>query len=265
MTVIAVVDPDEQTRRRLVRTLEAGELITIEASDGLEALRTTFASRPNAAVIDLQTTGIDGLELIRVMRAACDMPIIAVAPQGMAQLTVRALDAGADDVIERTCSATEILARVRAAIRRYQRRPAQDDVARHVASGAIMIDREAQTVTKNGDVVQLTRTEYRLLDALSARLGEVAPHRYLLSTVWGDAHVDDTHYLRVYIRYLRQKLEDNPSEPRYLLNEWGMGYRLARLPVEEVEPVVPEIAPTALPEIAPPAAAVPAQVAPAAV
>ena len=95
----------------------------------------------------------------------------------------------------------------------------QDDVARHVASGAIVIDREAQTVTKHGEIVQLTRTEYRLLDALSARLGEVAPHRYLLSTVWGDAYVDDTHYLRVYIGYLRQKLEDNPSEPRYLLNE----------------------------------------------
>ena len=104
VTVVAIVDPDETTRRRLVRTLEGGELITIEASDGLEALRTTFASRPNAAVIDLQTTGIDGLELVRVMRAACDMPIIAVAPAGMAQLTVRALDAGADDVIERTCS-----------------------------------------------------------------------------------------------------------------------------------------------------------------
>jgi two-component system KDP operon response regulator KdpE len=232
MTVVAVIDPDEQTRRRLVRTLEAGELITIEASDGLEALRTTFASRPNAAVVDLQTTGIDGLELVRVMRAACDMPIIAVSPPAMAQLTVRALDAGADDVIERNCSATEILARVRAAIRRYQRRPAQDDVARQVATGALVIDREAQTVTKHGDIVQLTRTEYRLLDALSARLGEVAPHRYLLSTVWGDAYVDDTHYLRVYIGYLRQKLEDESGEPRYLLNEWGMGYRLARLPVE---------------------------------
>jgi two-component system KDP operon response regulator KdpE len=104
-----------------------------------------------------------------------------------------------------------------------------------VQTGDLVIDREAKLVSKAGEQVSLTRTEYRLLDALAARVGQMAPHRFLLSTVWGDAFVDDTHYLRVYVGYLRQKLEDDPKHPQYLINEWGMGYRLAALPTRAEE------------------------------
>jgi two-component system, OmpR family, KDP operon response regulator KdpE len=125
-----------------------------------------------------------------------------------------------------------VVARLRATIRRYNRElelQADDAVVR---TGALVVDRQSQRVSKCGIAVPLTRTEYRLLDALAVRLAQVAPHRYLLSTVWGEEYVDDTHYLRVYVGYLRAKLEDDPARPRYLVNEWGTGYRLALLPIE---------------------------------
>jgi two-component system KDP operon response regulator KdpE len=124
---------------------------------------------------------------------------------------------------------------VRAAVRRY-RRPAADsrgDQPTVVRTGSLVIDREAQLVTRQGQPVSLTRTEWLLLDALAARLGRVATHRYLLSTVWGEQYIDDTHYVRVYVGALRNKLEDNPAEPRVLATEWGVGYRLVVVPPED--------------------------------
>jgi two-component system KDP operon response regulator KdpE len=103
----------------------------------------------------------------------------------------------------------------------------------------LTIDREAHVVKRGSRVVRLTPTEFRLLEALALRVGKVAPHRFLLSTVWGDEYVDDTHYLRIYVGYLRQKLEDDPSRPVYLLNEWGTGYRLAAIPPRSASENVP--------------------------
>jgi len=132
-------------------------------------------------------------------------------------------------VLTKSTPLGEVVARVRATLRRTGSRHQEEERA-VIRTGAIEIDRTSRIVTKNGMPVQLSRTEYRLLDALALRIGQVAPHRLLLSNVWGGAFVDGSHYLRMYMGYLRQKLEDDPRHPRYLRNEWGLGYRLALLP-----------------------------------
>ena len=216
-----------------MRLFRSDGLDLVEASDGIEALRAMFQRRPDAAIVGVNSPGIDGYELVRILRAACDVPIIALVPQSDAMTVVRALESGADDVIEEGCQANELVARMSAVIRRYQRRTVSGSTPRQVATGGLVIDMDTETVTRDGEPVHLTRTEYRLLEAMAAHPGETSPHRSLLSTVWGEACVDDTHYLRVYVGYLRQKLENDPSDPRYIVNEWGLGYRLARLPIQE--------------------------------
>ena len=233
MSVITVVESVDETRRRLTRVLRGDGFEVVESASGEEGLRLAFGCRPDAALIELSPGEMSGLDLVRILRTACDVPILAMVKQVSPADVVRALEAGADDVIAEDCLAQELLARVHAAVRRARRRPSEEAPARQVATGPLVIDREAQAVYKHGQRVPLTRTEYRLLDAMAMRLGEISPHRYLLSTVWGDEYVDDRHYLRVYVGYLRAKLEDDPAAPAFLLNEWGAGYRLARLPAEE--------------------------------
>ncbi len=233
MATIALVDGDEQSRLRLERFLRADGFEVLSAEDGLEGLRIAFDARPDAAVIDLGSGDVGGAELIRILRAACDVPIVALLANHDSDAVVRALDAGADDVVPKATGSAELRARLRAAVRRYERRAdtAFGGARQLIRTGAIEIDRDAQVVRHRGRPVQLPRTEYRLLEALGSRLGETAPHRYLLSTVWGDQYVNDTHYLRVYVGYLRAKFEDQPAQPQYILNDWGVGYRLARLPI----------------------------------
>jgi len=231
MPLVAVIDGNENSRREIVETL-APEFSISEAADGLDAVRLVFAERPDAIVLDLRVPGITGFELIRVLRAACDIPIIAIGLADDAQTAVRVLDIGADDFIRRGGVQTELVARIRAVMRLYERQPSAAAPGRLIRTGALVIDRDARLITKHGVPVQLTRTEHRLMEALASRIGSVAPHRFLLSTVWGEACVDDTQYLRAYIGYLRNKIEDEPSRPKYLLNEWGIGYRLANLPIE---------------------------------
>jgi two-component system KDP operon response regulator KdpE len=181
--------------------------------------------------MDLKAAQMDSLEIIRVLRAATDIPLV-VTGDGASGMAVRALDMGADDYLQKPLDCVEAVARLRATIRRYHRQTELIQDNKVVRTGGLVIDRETQQVTKHGTAVPLTRTEYRLLDALAQRASQVAPHRYLLSTVWGEEYVDDTHYLRVYIGYLRVKLEDDPAHPQYLVNEWGTGYRLAVLPIQ---------------------------------
>ena len=232
MSVVAVVDADAEVRRETVRALEEADFTAVAAEDGLAALRTVYSARPQAVLTDLHVPGLGGLELIRVLRAACDVPILVLASGATPKMTASALDTGADDVLDKPCSGPVLVARLRAAIRRYDRQVNDREPGPVVRTGALAIDRETRTVTRHGEPVRLTRTEYRLLEALASHVGQVAPHRLLLSVVWGDAYVDETHYLRVYMGYLRSKLEDDPCAPRYLLNEWGTGYRLAQLAIE---------------------------------
>lgn len=233
MTVVVIASSDFRLRSSLGTLLRANDFVVVEASDGLQAFRAVFMSQPDAAIIDLSIQKVDGVELVRILRAASDLAIVALLNGGDQSRGVQALEDGADDVVRHHTSATELIARLNASLRRSRREPrAETEDIPLVATGDLVIDRTSQRVTRAGKLVPLTRTEYRLIDALASRVGQVAPHRFLLSTVWGDEYVDDTHYLRVYVGYLRAKLEDTPGDPRYILSEWGVGYRLAALPVE---------------------------------
>jgi two-component system, OmpR family, KDP operon response regulator KdpE len=217
MPLVLVIDADHDTREECEAALQPDFSVIAER-------------RPVAVVMNVRTPGMDGEELIRVLRAACDVPIIALASGSRPEMTARALDSGADCVMEGAAIRTELAARLRAVIRRYERHRPVDDAGPVIRTGALVIDMEAQTLRKSGMLISLTPTERRLLYALASRLDEVAPQRYLLSAAWGDSYVDDTQYLRTYIGYLRQKLEDDPAHPTYVLNVWGVGYRLASLP-----------------------------------
>jgi two-component system KDP operon response regulator KdpE len=233
VATVVVLEDDQQVRDGIAHALKSAEFEVVEVSDGLDLLRKVFALRPEAVVMNLQVARFDGLETIRVLRAATSIPLVVLGQSRSTQMAVRSLDMGADDYVEQPVEPMEIVARVRATVRRYQRQvdtPGDETVVR---TGALRLDRVSRTVSKDGVLIPLTRTEYRLFDALATRAGQVAPHRYLLSTVWGEEYIDDTHYLRVYVGYLRAKLEDDPTEPRYLINEWGTGYRLALLPLTE--------------------------------
>lgn len=227
MTLVLVASSDQRLRDNLCALLRDEGTPTREAGNGLEALREVFQTQPDAILLDLAIHEVEGLELVRMLRAASDFAIIALLPVADQTRSIAALDMGADDVIRTTTPPTELLARLHASIRRSRRKsPEEREEATVVRTGELEIDRATQIVTKQGKRVSLSRTEYRLLDALASRVGQVAPHRFLLSTVWGNAYVDDVHYLRVYIGYLRSKLEDDPGHPRYLRSEWGVGYRL---------------------------------------
>ena len=237
MALVAVVEKQDDVRARIVRVLQTDGFDVTDASDSFAALRMTYEERPDLALVDLDAGGAGGVELIRILRAACDVPIVGLVENSHESAeVVRALDAGADDVITKSCGAVEMLARVHAAVRRYQRVAARPAAMRLVQTGALTIDRDSRTVTKHGVPVQLSNTEYRFLDALASQVGQTAPHRFLLTTVWGEEYLNDVQYLRVYVGYLRQKLEDDPRNPQYLMSEWGVGYRLARLPVETTRP-----------------------------
>lgn len=222
-----ILHRDGETRRRLSRHLEGEGHVTLTVEEPREALRAFFEARPDATLIELDDSGI---ELIRVLRAAADSTLVGVTDDEDASRVVLALNAGADDVIARTCAPIEFNARVRAGLRRSARRQGVA-TAREVQTGSLTIDRATRRVLRQGAVIHLSNTEYRLLEALASRVGELVPHAMLLSEVWGPEYVNDLQYLRVYIGYLRKKLEDDPSRPEYLQSEWGSGYRLARLPI----------------------------------
>jgi two-component system KDP operon response regulator KdpE len=232
MPVVILIDEDERARRLLARQMQSQDYVVEEVASGLDALRRVYALHPDAVILDSRIAGMDAQEFTRVLRAISDeVAILVLAHEGDGSEAVRMLDAGADDyIISYPFTASEVVARVRAAVRRAARSGSGHEEPLQIRTGEIVVDREARLVTRRGESVPLTPTEYRLLEALALRIGKVVPHRVLLSAVWGDEFVDDTHYLRIYVGYLRRKLEDRPAVPRYLLNEWGTGYRLAQLP-----------------------------------
>lgn len=186
---------------------------------------------PDAAVVDLGREVGFPADAVAKLRSATDAPIVAVGCSGTLAEMLRCLEAGADDYCRPQCSTDEIDLRLRALLRRigmangHDARSAQEE-PRRVRVGAIEIDPASQTVWKDGREVPLSPTEYRLLWTLAEHAGEVVPSKALIARVWGNQYTAETHYLRLYIRYLRQKLEDDPSRPVYIVNRWGAGYAL---------------------------------------
>jgi two-component system, OmpR family, KDP operon response regulator KdpE len=220
---VLIVDDEPQIRRFLRTTLSAHGYRVIEASCGREAITLTATERPELVLLDLGLPDIEGLEVIHRLREWSTMPIIVVSVRGQEAQKIAALDSGADDYVTKPFGMGELLARIRAALRHRLQAEVDDPVFR---SAGLTVDLVRRIVTVDGLEVKLTPKEYDLLRVLVTHAGKVITHQHLLREVWGPGAVYETHYLRVYIGQLRQKLEPDPAQPRYILTEPGVGYRL---------------------------------------
>jgi two-component system KDP operon response regulator KdpE len=221
---IAILVEDEPAIRRFVRTaLEDDGCRVIEAGDARRGLAELAARHPDLLIIDLGLPDRDGVEVIRDLRGWSDIPIIVLSARSTEPEKIRALDAGADDYLTKPFGVGELLARVRAQLRRRARRGG--DASAQVSFGDVCVDLSLRTVARDGKPVHLTPIEYRLLGIFIAHAGKVLTHRFLLNQAWGPNVVDSNHYLRVYVGRLRQKLEADPTQPRHFLTETGVGYR----------------------------------------
>ena len=225
-----VVIEDEPQIRRFVRTaLEAEGWQVHEAETAKKGLIEAGTRKPDLLVLDLGLPDGDGLDVIRDVRGWSGVPIIVLSARSDEMDKIAALDAGADDYLTKPFGVGELLARVRANLRR-PRNAAGDGAATEddpvFKFGDVAVDRTARIVRRAGQEVHLTPIEYRLLSVLMANAGRVLTHRQLLREVWGPSHTDQSHYLRIYMGHLRQKLEVDPTQPQHLLTETAVGYRL---------------------------------------
>ena len=230
--VVVVIEDEPQIRRFVRAALEAEGWQVHEADTAKKGLTEAGTRKPDLLVLDLGLPDGDGLEVIRDVRGWSAVPIIVLSARRDENDKIAALDAGADDYLTKPFGVGELLARVRANLRRP--RAAQGDGAADAGDplfrfGEIEVDRQARLVRRAGAEVHLTPIEYRLLSVLIANAGRVLTHRQLLREVWGPSHADQSHYLRIYMGHLRQKLEVDPAQPKHLLTETAVGYRLLAL------------------------------------
>ncbi|MBF0341174.1 MAG: response regulator [Magnetococcales bacterium] len=224
-SLLVVLIEDEPQIRRFVRAaLEAEKFQVNEAENGNRGLIEIGTRRPDLVILDLGLPDMDGIELLRDLRAWSNVPVLILSARDHEADKVQALDVGADDYLSKPFGVPELLARVRALLRRSLR-PHGDD-AQVARFGGVEVNLVQRLVTRNGEPLHLTVLEYRLLTQLIANAGRVLTHRSLLRDVWGPNHTENTHYLRVYMSNLRRKLEDDPNVPQHILTESGVGYRL---------------------------------------
>lgn len=223
---IVLIEDDPQIRRFLVAALEIHGYLAYEAPTAAEGLRLVTARLPDLVILDLGLPDLGGLDLIRRLREWYTRPILVLSARTREQDKVAALDLGADDYLTKPFGIDELLARLRVALRHLAGQRAGDAGGR-IEAGGLVIDAAARRVLKDGADVHLTPREYQLLLALASQRGKVLTHRQLLREVWGPTHVESAHYLRIYMRALRAKIEDDPARPRWLLTEIGVGYRFA--------------------------------------
>ena len=222
---VAVLIEDERQIRRFVRAALESEGWSVHESDTLkQGLVEAGTRKPDVVIVDLGLPDGDGVDLIRDLRTWSGVPVIVLSARNDESDKVEALDAGADDYLTKPFGVAELLARVRATVRRRAQPAGSEKPA--ITFGDIDIDLVARTVKKRGELVHLTPIEYRLLALLIANTGRVLTHRQILRDVWGPSHVDSPHYVRVYMGHLREKLEDDPAQPKHLITETAVGYRL---------------------------------------
>ncbi|MFD4671701.1 response regulator [Lentzea sp. NPDC058450] len=223
MTKVLVVDDEPQIVRALRINLSARGYEVLTAYDGATALRLAADGKPDVVVLDLGLPDMDGTDVIAGLRGWTTLPIIVLSARTDSTDKVDALDAGADDYVTKPFGMDELLARLRAAVRRSAAAGPEDEPI--VTTASFTVDLAAKRVLKDGAEVHLTPTEWGLLEVLARNAGKLVAQKQLLREVWGPAYDKETHYLRVYLAQLRRKLEPEPARPRHLLTEPGMGYR----------------------------------------
>jgi len=219
---VLIVDDELQIRRFLRISLEANGYSVHETDNGQDALIKAAQLRPDLIILDLGLPDMDGLEILTQLREWTKTPVIILSVRDADRDKIAALDAGADDYLTKPFSTDELMARMRAAQRHAQPTPEKSVFT----YGDIQVDLTRRLVTRKGEPIKLTPTEYALLRLLIQHEGKVLTHRQILKAVWGPEYVDENHYLRVYFAQLRQKLENNPALPEIILTEPGVGYRL---------------------------------------
>jgi two-component system KDP operon response regulator KdpE len=223
---IVLIEDEPQIRRFLRATLTSQGFRLFEATTGADGLVEVGSRLPDVVVVDLGLPDMDGLQVIRRLREWSAVPIIVLSARGQEQDKVAALDAGADDYVSKPFGASELLARIRVALRHTAGATHEGGEASFKV-GDLQVDMVRRHVTMGGREIRLTPIEYKLLTTLVRHAGKVVTHQQLLREVWGPTHTDQAHYVRVYMAHLRHKLEAEPARPRYLLTEPGVGYRLA--------------------------------------
>lgn len=232
MSAVAGVRPptiliveDEKLIRRFVRvSLEDEGCRVCEAETSAQGLVEAGAQRPDVIVLDLGLPDGNGVDFIAALRGWSDVPILVLSARSNERDKIQALDAGADDYLTKPFAVGELRARMRALLRRHSR--GGEGASPIFSFGDVEVDLSRRSVSRQGQPVHLTPIEYRLLCALLANAGKVMTQRHLLRDVWGANAIESSHYLRIYVGHLRQKLEDDPTQPKYLLTETGVGYRL---------------------------------------
>jgi len=230
-TTVLIVDDEPQIRRVMRTTLTSQGYAVLEAKTGEEALEKLRSDHPGLILLDVNLPGISGLDVCREIRQSSDVPIIMLTVRNTERDKVQALDAGADDYVVKPFGAQELLARIRAALRRS----APEEATPAFVSDDLKIDFTKRTVTLHGNPVRLTPKEFELLRQLVANQGKALSHRRLLQAVWGPDYGEETEYLRVFINQLRKKIEPDPRQPRYIHTEPWIGYRFEPRP-EKIHP-----------------------------
>lgn len=223
--VIVVIEDDQPIRRFLRTSLSTQGFAVYEADSGKQGIIEAGVRKPDLLILDLGLPDIDGVEVIRAVRAWSELPIIVLSARNAEQQKIDALDAGADDYLTKPFGFGELLARIRVAMRHSTR--SYDQANSEIFETAnLRMDLLNRVVTIDGNEVHLTPIQYRLLGVLVKHAGKVLTHQQILKEVWGPSYKENAHYLRIYMSQLRQKLEADPTRPKFLLTESGVGYRL---------------------------------------
>jgi two-component system KDP operon response regulator KdpE len=222
---VLLIEDDAHIRRFVRTALQDEGCAVFEAGTMQRGLIEAGTRQPDVVVLDLGLPDADGMTLIRELRTWTQVPVLVLSARTDETDKIAALDAGADDYLAKPFGVGELLARLRVLLRRHAKGGAGNTA--EIAFGNVHVDFSRRIVTRDGQHVHLTGMEYRLLAALIARRGKVTTHRELLREVWGPSHVESSHYLRIYMGHLRQKLEADPAQPVFLLTEIGVGYRFA--------------------------------------
>ena len=225
MVHILLIEDETQIRRFLRLTLEAEGITVTEAASGAQGVLDAERCGPDLVILDLGLPDMDGVEVIRQLRTGTDIPIVILSARSDEAQKVRALDMGADDYLTKPFGNFELMARIRAHLRKRSVTVPDAD-SQPFRFGSVSVDFAQRQVSRAGQPVHLTPTEFKLLSTMVRNAGKVLTHTYLLREVWGAGYAERAHYLRIYMGHLRQKLEDDPARPAHITTETGVGYRL---------------------------------------